>query len=186
MQGRGWRSEKVRRPRGVVRPFVEELSRELHELNPGRDLEFHVSGSWRRQAPVIGDLDIIVVTESGVLAPDLLDPGVELPRSVDWQRNGSKIANGDLRLPDGGVLHVDVWGCRPNERGAFLMFSTGPAQLNIFQRRWAARRGMALSQVGLLERGTRRQLDDGTEEDIYRLLGLDFLTPPERQRWAGR
>lgn len=166
--------------------MVRLLGDELAERNARRNLEFHVAGSWRRGSPVIGDLDLIVVTEAGLLEPTLFDAGVQLPRIVQWQRLGPKIANGDVRMPDGGVLHVDVWACRPNERGAFLMFSTGPAQLNVFQRRHAVRKGMALSQVGLLDRATKRQLDNGTEEDIYRLLGLVFLTPEQRQRWAGR
>ncbi len=56
----------------------------------------------------------------------------------------------------------------------------------MYQRRLAARKGFALSQVGLLDRATRAQLDDGTEEGIYRLLGLPFLNPEERQKWADR
>src|SRR4051794_33987090 len=60
--------------------------------------------------------DIMVITEAGTLAPDLLDPGVTLPESVTWQRRGARVANGDLLLPNG--LHVDVWSAKPESRGA--------------------------------------------------------------------
>lgn len=162
------------------------LRTQLVASNPDGELEFHVAGSWRRGADLIGDIDLVIVTETGTLASDLLNSGVRLPTCVQWQRSGPKIADGSMPMPDGGDLHIDFWSCRPCERGAFLMFSTGPAQLNVYQRRLAARRGLALSQVGLLDRETRHQLDDGTEEGIYRLLGLTYLTPEERQRWAGR
>ncbi len=81
----------------------------------------HVAGSWRRGCETVGDIDVIVVSDSGTLSPDLLRPGVQLPTSVVWQRRGAKIANGSVPLPDGLPLHVDVWACRPCERGAFLM-----------------------------------------------------------------
>lgn len=119
----------------MVAHYVQVLTEELAEDNPG--LEFHFGGSWRRGAPVIGDLDILVVTELGTLAPDLLDPGVVLPSVVQWQRSGPRIANGDLLLPDGLPLHIDVWSAKPASRGAMLCFFTGPMALNVIQRRRA-------------------------------------------------
>ena len=67
-----------------------------------------------------------------------------------------------------------------------LAFFTGPMQLNVFQRQRAKRMGMALSQNGLTDREAGEQLDDGSEESIYMLLEMSYLTPEERQRWADR
>jgi DNA polymerase/3'-5' exonuclease PolX len=125
----------------------------------------------------------LVITAAGTLAPDLLDPGVLLPECVNWQRRGARVANGDLPLPD-GPLHVDVWSAKPESRGAMLAFFTGPMQLNLRQRARAKAMGLALSQNGLTDRATGEQLDDGTEESIYRLLRWPWLTPEERQRYA--
>lgn len=179
-----WRSQKVKRPREVVAQYVQVLTEELADDNP--DLEFHFCGSWRRGANLVGDLDIVITTESGRLAPDLLDPvGVHLPSVIRYQRLGPKIAQGDILLPDSTPLHIDLWGCSPREQAAFLMFATGPSPLNLAQRQHAKRNGMALSQIGLLDRATKRQLDSGTSErEIYNLLGLPWLTPEERQRYA--
>lgn len=179
-----WRSPKQKRPREAVAHIVQALTEELADDNPG--LRFLFGGSWRRGAELIGDLDIVITTESGRLAPDLLDPeGVHLPSVITYQRLGPKIAQGDIALPN-GPLHIDIWGCRPCEEAAFTMFVTGPAPLNMAQRQHAKRNGMALSQIGLLDRVTKRQLDSGTSErEIYGLLGLPWLTPQERQRYAG-
>ncbi len=180
-----WRSEKLRRPRQVVAPYVQALVEEFSDDNPG--VELHVGGSWRRGAPVIGDIDLLVISDSD-LTPNLLDPGVVLPSLVTWQRSGPRIANGDLELPEScgwpGPLHIDVWQAPPRSRGAMLVFFTGPMQLNVQQRGRAKAMGMALSQNGLTDRATGRQLDNGTEEDIYRLLGMPWLPPQERQRFA--
>jgi DNA polymerase (family 10) len=157
------------------------LATELALANPG--LEYHFGGSWRRGAPVIGDIDILVITDAGTLAPDLLDPGVILPESVTWQRRGARVANGDMALAD-GPLHVDVWSAKPGSRGAMLCFFTGPQALNLRQRARAKGMGLALSQNGLTDRETGEQLDDGTEQSIYRILRWPWLTPEERQRYA--
>lgn len=43
---------------------------------------------------------------------------------------------------------------------------------------------LALSQNGLFDRETGEQLDDGTEESVYRILHWPWLTPEERQKYA--
>lgn len=51
------------------------------------------------------------------------------------------------------------------------------------QRQHAKRHGMALSQIGLLHRATKRQLESGnSEREIYNLLGLPWLMPQDRQK----
>lgn len=98
------------------------------------------------------------------------------------QRHGPKVAQGDLVLPGGQSIHVDFWCCKPSERGAFMMFSTGPRELNLAQRSRAIKLGYALSQVGLLRDGV--QVDDGTERHIYELIDWPWLTLEQRRRWA--
>jgi DNA polymerase/3'-5' exonuclease PolX len=178
-----WRSPKVKRPREIVAEYVQILTEELADENIG--LKFMFGGSWRRGALMLGDLDILIETPNGRLAPDLFDPvGVRLPDVIDFERRGPKIAQGSIALPD-GPLHIDIWSCRPNEWAAFSMFIVGPGQLNLLQRRHAATMGMALSQVGLLDRKSKRQLDSGeSEAEIYSLLGLPYLAPWERQKYA--
>ncbi|MDT5040621.1 MAG: polymerase [Actinoplanes sp.] len=177
-EGQGWRSIKVRRLREDVQPFVDLLVSEMPA-----DVEYHLLGSWRRGAKVIGDIDVLLVTENGELNGSLFESGVALPPSVDWQRQGPKVAQGDLWIGE-EAIHIDFWSCKPNERGAYLCFATGPVELNMVQRQRAIRMGYALSQIGLLDRETKRQLDNGTEKDIYRWLGLDYLTPEQREKWT--
>jgi DNA polymerase/3'-5' exonuclease PolX len=143
-----------------------------------------IGGSWRRQAPDIGDLDVMVVTATGNFE------NFPFPPSFQAQRRGEKIAQGDLviKAPGGvldssvGTIHVDFWAVAPKEQGAFLMFITGPKALNIEQRAHAQKLGLTLSQYGLFDR-EGNQLDDGTEEIIYACLNLPWLNPVVRQAW---
>ena len=180
----GWRTEKVRQPRAVADRFARYIAERMPT-----DVEWHFGGSYRRRAPVIGDIDFIVVNAQGRLDGDLFNTPVDLPEGIVWQRSGKGAAFGDLTLQveDREItMHVDLWSCTPMQRGAFLWFVTGPMPLNMAMRRRALSYGMRLSQIGLLTYDKSVQLDDGTEEDIARLLDWPMMTPEERQRWASR
>ncbi len=178
----GWRTEKRRLPRQVAQRFADYFA---ERMDP--DIEWHFGGSYRRGAPEIGDLDIVVVVESGNLEGDLFEPAVRLPLEIVWQRGRKKARFGDLTLEIDGepvTMHIDVWACRPIERGAFLWFCTGPKELNVVMRRRALDRGMHLLQFGLTNADKSIQLDNGTEEDIARLLDWPMSSPEQRQSWV--
>lgn len=174
----GWRSDKVKRPREVVAPYANALKQWFE--NQGLTVE--LGGSFRRGAAMVGDVDVVIQTES--LEPSLLQPGVKFPDKVRWDRMGPQVAQGSLVLPDGSELHIDVWAATAQQWGAFLWFITGPKELNIEMRRLALRKGMNLSQIGLLRTEDKVQLDDGTERDVALKLGFPWLEPTDRQRYA--
>lgn len=194
MASQAWRSEKVRQPLAVAEHFANYLETEVRKANPG--IEMHFGGSLCRKAPQVGDIDLVIVTSDGVLDGTLAHQEVALPAGVEFQRKGSQIAQGDLTLevPEVGpvTMHVDVWCCTPEARGAFLMFIRGPKELNVAQRSLAIKKGYNLSQVGLFQGGETikgklvggTQVDNGTEEDIYRILEMPYLTPEARQAFA--
>jgi DNA polymerase (family 10) len=63
------------------------------------------------------------------------------------------------------------------------LFSTGPYDLNIMMRAKAKGKGLTLSQYGLFN-GDGSQLDHGeTEEEIFALLDIPYLTPQQRENW---
>lgn len=194
-----WRSEKVRQPYEVAKVFADYIAQRMPA-----GVEWHFGGSYRRHADQIGDIDFVVVTESGLL-DDGLFGGVQLPAEIEWQRGGKAAAFGDLTLDFTDpfdtsktyqeTMHIDVWACTPKQRGAFLWFITGPQELNIAMRQRALKLGMHLPQGGLFvcerpEDGKHdkhcheHQVDNGTEEHIAELLGWDMETPEQRQRWA--
>jgi DNA polymerase (family 10) len=149
--------------------------------NPDDPPELHVAGSWRRGAAQVGDLDIVIVSDSGSLTGDSMSPGLLLPTIVQWDRHGDRIAQGTMPLEGEPVgLHVDVWACTRSQFGAMLTFATGSHDTNLRMRSMAKRKGLALSQNGLFDRATGEQLDDGTEAGIFNALGYRWLAPEER------
>lgn len=179
-----WRSEKVRRSRKDAQAFMRILDEEMP-----LEIEWEACGSWRRQAPTVGDLDILVFADSLV--------GLELPKRFECQHRGPMIAQGDLIAKEAYTdviageptevtstkrMHVDFYACAQEMRGAMLMFLTGPKALNIQQRARAQALGLKLSQNGLFDGETL--IAGQTERDIYRALGLSFIMPEDRQEYA--
>jgi len=183
-----WRTEKVYLPRGEVMPFVFWLRKDMQRLNP--DLDFEIGGSWRRGSDRIGDLDIMVVTESGTF------DGARLPPNFKMEQGGPNKIMGtlylDKPLEEGGKqrveMHADFWACTPAARGAMLLFITGPKALNIEMRRFASVFGWLLNEKGLFDH-EGKQLDNGTEEDIFKKLYAYqsdkwLLDPGQREQYA--
>jgi DNA polymerase/3'-5' exonuclease PolX len=176
---RQWRAPKIRRPRAEVEPHLLAVLEELADDNPG--VEYVVGGSWRRGAESIGDIDILLIHD-GPLTANLFEPGIVLPSLVGWQRSGSRIANGDYRMPDGTALHVDLWVQPPVSRAAALLFVTGSQETNLRMRGRAKAMGLGLSQDKLFVRATGEQVP-GTEHDeeaIFSALRLPYLPPHRR------
>lgn len=199
-----WRTSKVRRTREDTQMFVDLLEREMPEC------EWYLGGSWARKAPTIGDLDVMVVRDpptfkgQEVLVGDAEDVEEQVmagqafmetgrfvfPVSFRSQRGGAQIVQGDLTVAPHSMyeesIHVDFWCVPPVARGAFKMFIIGPKDLNVAQRAWALRKGFKLSQLGLFEFHSGEQVDDGTEEDIYRILDMPWLEPYQRQAFVSK
>jgi DNA polymerase/3'-5' exonuclease PolX len=180
--GTQWRTAKVRRPRSVVEGYVQVLIEEMSDDNPG--LELHVTGSWRRGADPVGDLDVVVFNH-GTFTPSLFETGVVLPSlpTLTYQRQGPRLAAAEFELQD-GPLHVDFFQFTTASRGPALLALTGPAPLNVFMRRQAKRSGLALSQEALKVRSTGERLNVPTEAAVFAALGMRYETPEQRQRWA--
>lgn len=178
-----WRSEKLRRPRDVVAHYIQVLTEQIADDNPG--LEFVFCGSWRRGADPVGDLDVVCFTE-GQFTPTLFDDGVTLPSlpELTFQRTGPRLAAAEFQLED-GPLHVDFFQFRPESRGCALLALSGPASLNQMMRARAKRCGYALSQEALKIRDTGERLPTPDERSVYKRLHMRYETPAERQRWAG-
>jgi DNA polymerase/3'-5' exonuclease PolX len=180
-----WRSAKVKRPREAVAHYVQILTEELSDDNPG--LEFYFCGSWRRGADLVGDLDVVVISES-LFTPSLFDDGVTLPSlpGLTYQRRGPRLAAAELLLPD-GPLHLDLFVFRPESRGCALLALTGPFQWNQYARsraKYRCRPSLSLSQEALKIGDTGEVLPCDSEEAVYLALGMPYETPQQRQRWV--
>jgi DNA polymerase (family 10) len=142
-----------------------------------------IAGSLRRRRETIGDLDLLVET-------DTPEPVMAAFTSMD--RVEAVIGTGphksSVSLRDGP--QVDLMAMPPGEAGTYLVHFTGSRDHNVRLRARARDRGWSLSEKGFLRIG-----DDGEplvgpaaelrtmsgEPEVYAFLGLDWVPPALRE-----
>jgi DNA polymerase (family 10) len=136
-----------------------------------------VAGSLRRQADSVKDLDIIATAEDPAgLAAAL----AELPLIESVQSAGDAGA----RVLTHSGMKVDLKVVEPDQFGNVLQHFTGSKAHNVALRESAVRRGLHVSEYGILDDETGETLRCATEEEVYARLGLEWI-PPELREGRG-
>ncbi len=151
---------------------VQPLAADLVAYFEAQGLVCEVGGSFRRQAQMVGDLDIVVQANSlsKIVLPDIY-----------FERLGEQASHGTVDV-NGQALGVDIWCATPSQWGAFLWYITGSKELNVIMRQKAKAQGLKLSQFGLFD--GKVQIDDGSEQGVSDALGMDWIEPVARQKFV--
>jgi DNA polymerase (family 10) len=78
-------------------------------------------------------------------------------------------------------MKVDLRIVAPEQFGNLLQHFTGSKEHNEALRRAAVRRGLHVSEYGVLDDATGQTLTCATEEDVYARLGLAYIEPELRE-----
>ncbi len=156
---------------GIALPVAEDVVAALRTVPAVKAID--PAGSLRRRKETIGDIDILVATD---------DPGTVVDAFIHLPIVKEVLAVGPTRpsILTREELQVDLRVVAPEEYGSALLYFTGSKEHNIALRSYAQERGWKLSEYGLFdESGTR--LASRTEEEIYRLLDMDWIPPKLRE-----
>ncbi len=80
-----------------------------------------------------------------------------------------------------GGLQIDLRVLPAHLYGKLLQHFTGSREHNIQLREMAVRKGLRVSENGILELATGKNLTCRTEEEVYAALGLSYIPPDLRQ-----
>jgi len=163
--------ERIKRfPRSAVSTDVEALLTAIRSVR-GVD-RAEVAGSYRRRKETVGDIDILVVTDS----PHQVSAAVA---ALPIVRN--VVAQGDKKLSFDFVsgLRVDIRFVEAEQWGAALLYFTGSKDHNIAMRKVAMRHGWKLNEYGLFHK--KKVIASRTEQEIYETLKLPYREPWERE-----
>src|SRR5579862_3352182 len=136
------------------------------------------AGSLRRAKETVGDLDLLV---TGPGAPDALEKFVVHPRVHEVLGKGPNKASIKFGLEG---LQVDLRALATESYGAALLYFTGSKEHNIVLRSRAQKMGLTLNEYALARLDDESPVASATEEEIYRVLGLDWI-PPELRENSG-
>jgi len=157
---------------GAILPVIDQIT----EYMSGSDAVLRVepAGSARRRKETVGDLDILV---SSVRPEEVVERFVSLPRV------SRVISKGTTRstVVVGARLQVDLRVVPPEAYGSALQYFTGSKEHNIKLRTIAVKDGYKLNEYGLFKRDSESRVAGETEEEIYAVLGMDWMEPELRE-----
>ena len=133
-----------------------------------------LAGSARRMTDSVKDLDIIATAHD----PLTLATAASQLELVEAAQNP---AESGVRLRTHTGLKVDLRIVAPDQFGNLMQHFTGSKEHNIALREAAVRRGLHVSEYGVLDDATGETHRCEREEEVYGLLGLDYIAPELRE-----
>jgi DNA polymerase (family 10) len=171
-QGAGERVEpRLLLPKAIE--LGEQLAAGLSELG-GEGTHVQIAGSARRWADSVKDVDLIAVTNR----PTTLAKSLGKLELIDSVGSAGK-AGARGRTHSG--FSVDLRIAKPAQLGNLLQHFTGSGRHNAALREAAVRRGLHVSEYGLLDDSIGRTRTCATEQEVYELLGLAYIEPELRE-----
>jgi DNA polymerase (family 10) len=133
-----------------------------------------LAGSARRMTDSVKDLDIIATaSDPGALARAAAE--LEL---VEAAQNPGEAG---VRLRTHSGLKVDLRIVAPDQFGNLLQHFTGSREHNMALREAAVRKGLHVSEYGVLDDATGETHRCEREHEVYALLGLEYIDPELRE-----
>jgi DNA polymerase (family 10) len=130
------------------------------------------AGSLRRKMKTIGDIDILTTSKN---------PEGLMSYFLSYPETKQVLAAGDTKssIVTNEDMQVDLRVVPEESFGAALFYFTGPKHFNIHVRTIALKRGWKINEYGLYE--GEKMLAGRTEEEIFELLELPYMTPQQRE-----
>ena len=148
----------------ILRGLLDEPAVERVEL----------AGSARRGVDSVKDLDVVVASQDPAA---VVAAFAALDVIASSERGGEAGARG--RTQNG--LDVDLRIVPPDRFGNLLQHFSGSKAHNVHLREMAVRRGLHVSEHGILDDATGETHRFATEEEVYAHLGLPYVEPELRE-----
>lgn len=157
---------------GIALPIAESIVNLLKGHTPVEKVL--IAGSLRRMKETIGDIDILVTSESPA----------EIMNYVSSMSNVKDvIVKGDTKtsILTYENLQVDVRVVEPFSFGAASQYFTGSKEHNVKLREIAIKQNFKLNEYGLFKLENDELVAGSAEEKIYEMLGLQWIPPEMRE-----
>ncbi len=172
-----WRSAQERIPLPEAFPMAEDVVEHLREEKSL--LNVSVAGSLRRMKETIGDIDILVSAERENWRR-IHEHFVRYPEVVKVLAKGETKSSIVLR----SGRQVDLRTVEPLNWGAALQYFTGSKEHNIRIRDIAKEKGLKVNEYGVFRADTGERLGGRMEEEVYELVGMEWIPPELRENWG--
>lgn len=169
------RRGRERNPLGRVLPVAEDILERLARLPEVKRIA--LAGSLRRWKETVKDIDILATSSD---PKKVMNAFVYLPGVAEVLMQG--VTKSSVTLEEN--IQVDLRVVAESSYGAALQYFTGSKAHNIRIREMAVRKGLKINEYGVFRESDNQQLGGEAEEDVYRLVGLQYI-PPELREDSG-
>src|SRR4051794_35412040 len=152
---------------------IGEAMLEAIRANPAAE-RVELAGSARRWAESCKDLDFVATAND---ADALAEAFAALPLIGEVQTKGTA----GVKAVTHGGLPIDLRIVPPENFGNLLQHFTGSGKHNEALRTEAVKRGFHVSEYGVLDDSTGITHACASEEEVYELLGMQFIPPELRE-----
>lgn len=186
-------------PRDEITQVYKLISKQIDKMNQSYELDddnkyiFEICGSYRREKPTSGDIDVLV-SKLGTKMDDNddvnhLDRLVKrLKKSIKSNDNQPLLVDditdksyetkymGFAKYKDNPFRRIDIRYVPHDVYYSAMLYFTGSAELNLKMRKIAKTQKLKLSEYGLTkEDGTKIPIN--SEYDVFKILKIEYLPP---------
>jgi len=146
-----------------------ETIRELYE-------NIELAGSLRRRKETVGDIDLLISAKRenwSKIHQHFVSYGGVREVLLHGETKSS------LVLEEG--RQVDLRTVEPHQWGSALQYFTGSKEHNVRIRDIARAKGLKISEYGVFRADTEEWIGGRTEEEVYNLIGMQWIPPELRE-----
>ena len=156
---------------GDIYPLVKQI--ELRLSNVKGVMKAIAAGSFRRMKETVGDIDYLVISDASEIVMDYFASMPEVDEVIS--KGPSKIF---VKLNNG--MDADLLAVPKESFGSSLQYFTGSKEHNVALRKIAISKDLRLNEWGVYD-SSNRLIAGSTEEEVYSILGLDWIPPEMRE-----
>jgi DNA polymerase (family X) len=156
---------------GEVIPLAENIVKKLENLESAKRVS--TAGSLRRRKETVGDIDILVETTKPA---KVIEKFTSFPEIEKVMESGETKVSVILK---GIGIQMDLRLLPPESYGAALIYFTGSKDHNVKIRGLGVKKGLKINEYGVFKK--EKRIAGKTEEEIYNLLGMDFIPAELRE-----
>jgi DNA polymerase (family X) len=157
---------------GDVYPLVKQIEVRLSNIKGVKNAI--AVGSFRRMKETLGDIDYLVVSDAPEVIMDYFASMPEVDQVVGKGPNKTfvKLNNG---------MDADLLVVPEESFGSALQYFTGSKEHDVALRKIAISKGLRLNEWGVYDDNNNRLIATSKEEEVYDILGLDWIPPEMRE-----
>lgn len=157
---------------GDVYPLVKQIEVRLSNIKGVKNAI--AVGSFRRMKETLGDIDYLVVSDAPEVIMDYFASMPEVDQVV-----GKGPSKTFVKLNNG--MDADLLVVPEESFGSALQYFTGSKEHDVALRKIAILKGLRLNEWGVYDDNNNRLIASSKEEEVYDILGLDWIPPEMRE-----